>query len=161
MQELFEFLSIPSISSLSEHKRDIERAAHWLKRQLEQLNIENVSIDPTGGHPVVYGEWLHAEGKPTVLFYGHYDVQPVDPLELWESEPFKPEIRENKLYARGASDDKGQVFMQLKAVEALFDVLGSLPVNVKFLYEGEEEIGSPHLPSYIEKIKKNCRPILY
>ncbi|MED3661246.1 dipeptidase [Ureibacillus sp. FSL K6-8385] len=154
LQELFEFLSIPSISSLSEHKRDIERAAHWLKRQLEQLNIENVSIDPTGGHPVVYGEWLHAEGKPTVLFYGHYDVQPVDPLELWESEPFKPEIRENKLYARGASDDKGQVFMQLKAVEALFDVLGSLPVNVKFLYEGEEEIGSPHLPSYIEKNKE-------
>jgi len=154
LQELFEFLSIPSISSLSEHKQDVERAAQWLKNQLEQLNIENVSIDPTAGHPVVYGEWLHAEGKPTVLFYGHYDVQPVDPLNLWETEPFKPEIRENKLYARGASDDKGQVFMQLKAIEALFATLGTLPVNVKFLYEGEEEIGSAHLPAYIEENKE-------
>lgn len=154
LQELFEFLSIPSISSLSEHKQDVERAAQWLKNHLEQLNIENVSINPTDGHPVVYGEWLHAEGKPTVLIYGHYDVQPVDPLNLWESDPFKPVIRENKLYARGASDDKGQVFMQLKAIEALFAELGTLPVNVKFLYEGEEEIGSAHLPSYIEKHKE-------
>lgn len=154
LQELFEFLSIPSISSLSEHKQDVERAAQWLKQQLEQLKIENVSIDETEGHPVVYGEWLHAEGKPTVLFYGHYDVQPVDPLNLWESEPFKPEIRQNKLYARGSSDDKGQVFMQLKAIEALFAILGTLPVNVKFLYEGEEEIGSAHLPAYIEKNKE-------
>lgn len=154
LQELFEFLSIPSISSLSEHKQDVERAAQWLKQQLEQLNIENVSIDETEGHPVVYGEWLHAEGKPTVLIYGHYDVQPVDPLNLWESEPFKPEIRQNKLYARGSSDDKGQVFMQLKAIEALFAILGTLPVNVKFLYEGEEEIGSAHLPAYIEKNKE-------
>jgi len=90
LQELFEFLSIPSISALSDHKQDIERAAQWLKNQMEQLNLENVSIDQTAGHPVVYGEWLHAEGKPTVLIYGHYDVQPVDPLHLWKTEPFKP-----------------------------------------------------------------------
>lgn len=154
LQQLFEFLKIPSISSLSEHKKDMETCALWLKDHLEQLKIENVSIDHTAGHPVVYGEWLHAEGKPTVLFYGHYDVQPVDPLHLWESEPFKPEIRDDKLYARGASDDKGQVFMQLKVIEALFAILGTLPVNVKFLYEGEEEIGSPHLPSYVEENKE-------
>lgn len=153
LQELFEFLSIPSISALSDHKQDIERAAQWLKNQMEQLNLENVSIDQTAGHPVVYGEWLHAEGKPTVLIYGHYDVQPVDPLHLWKTEPFKPEIIENKLYARGASDDKGQIFMHLKAIEALFAILGTLPVNVKFIYEGEEEIGSANLPSYIEENK--------
>lgn len=153
LQELFEFLSIPSISALSDHKQDIERAAQWLKNQMEQLNLENVSIDQTAGHPVVYGEWLHAEGKPTVLIYGHYDVQPVDPLHLWKTEPFKPKIIENKLYARGASDDKGQIFMHLKAIEALFAILGTLPVNVKFIYEGEEEIGSANLPSYIEENK--------
>lgn len=153
LQELFEFLSIPSISSLSEHKNDIEKAAEWLKHHMERLHLENVSFDKTAGNPVVYGEWLHAEGKPTVLIYGHYDVQPVDPLNLWDSEPFKPEIRNNKLYARGASDDKGQVFMQLKVIEALFANLGSLPINVKFIYEGEEEIGSPNLPSYVKENK--------
>lgn len=152
LNELFEFLSIPSISSLSEHKKDMHEAAAWLKNHLEHLNIE-ATIDETKGHPIVYGEWLKAEGKPTVLFYGHYDVQPVDPLNLWDSEPFKPEIRDNKLYARGASDDKGQVFMHLKTIEALFATYGTLPVNVKFIYEGEEEIGSPHLPQYVEENK--------
>ncbi len=130
LEELFEFLSIPSISSLSEHKSDMVQAANWLANALKKLNIENVSIDETKGHPVVYGEWLHAEGKPTILFYGHYDVQPVDPLNLWDSEPFQPEIRDNKLYARGASDDKGQVFMNLKMIEALFATEVTLPVNV-------------------------------
>lgn len=154
LEELFEFLSIPSISSLSEHKSDMVQAANWLANALKKLNIENVSIDETKGHPVVYGEWLHAEGKPTILFYGHYDVQPVDPLNLWDSEPFQPEIRDNKLYARGASDDKGQVFMHLKMIEALFATEGTLPVNVKFIYEGEEEIGSPHLPAYVEANKE-------
>lgn len=153
LKELFEFLSIPSVSALSEHKQDMENAANWLKNQLERLNIK-ASIDNTDGHPVVYGEWLEAKGKPTVLFYGHYDVQPVDPLHLWESEPFKPEIRDNKLYARGASDDKGQVFMHLKTIEALFHIYGTLPVNVKFIYEGEEEIGSTHLPRYVEENKE-------
>ncbi|MFP3916958.1 dipeptidase [Lysinibacillus telephonicus] len=154
LEELFEFLRIPSISSLSEHKEDIKTAANWLADRLRKLNIENVSVDETAGHPVVYGEWLHAEGKPTILLYGHYDVQPVDPLHLWDSEPFNPEIRDNKLYARGASDDKGQVFMHLKMIEALFETEGTLPVNVKFIYEGEEEIGSPNLPEYVEKNKE-------
>lgn len=154
LEELNEFLRIPSISSLSEHKQDIQTAAKWLADKLEKLNIENVSVDQTAGHPVVYGEWLHAEGKPTILFYGHYDVQPVDPLHLWESEPFNPVIRDNKLFARGASDDKGQVFMHLKMLEALFATEGTLPVNVKFIYEGEEEIGSPNLPAYVEEHKE-------
>jgi len=153
LDELNEFLRIPSISSLSEHKQDIQTAAEWLADKLRNLNIENVSVDQTAGHPVVYGEWLHAEGKPTILFYGHYDVQPVDPLHLWESEPFNPVIRDNKLFARGASDDKGQVFMHLKMIEALFATQGTLPVNVKFIYEGEEEIGSPNLPAYVEEHK--------
>ncbi|TSI11774.1 dipeptidase [Lysinibacillus sp. BW-2-10] len=154
LQELFEFLRIPSISSLSEHKPDMLTAANWLAEKLKKLNIENVSVDPTEGHPVVYGEWLHAPGKPTILFYGHYDVQPVDPLHLWESEPFNPVIRDNKLFARGASDDKGQVYMHLKMIEALFATEGTLPVNVKFIYEGEEEIGSPNLPAYVEANKE-------
>ncbi|MDN4491995.1 dipeptidase [Ureibacillus sp. BA0131] len=153
LEELSEFLRIPSISSLSEHKQNIQTAAEWLADELRELNIENVSVDQTAGHPVVYGEWLHAEGKPTILFYGHYDVQPVDPLHLWESEPFNPVIRDNKLFARGASDDKGQVFMHLKMIEALFATEGTLPVNVKFIYEGEEEIGSPNLPAYVEEHK--------
>ncbi|MBM7609633.1 acetylornithine deacetylase/succinyl-diaminopimelate desuccinylase-like protein [Lysinibacillus composti] len=157
LNELFEFLRIPSISSLSEHKEDIQKGANWLADALTKLKIENVTVDQTSGHPVVYGEWLHAEGKPTILFYGHYDVQPVDPLNLWESEPFNPEIRDNKLFARGASDDKGQVFMHLKMIEALFATEGTLPVNVKFIYEGEEEIGSPNLPAYVEANKEKLK----
>ncbi|QUW21080.1 dipeptidase [Sporosarcina sp. Marseille-Q4063] len=149
LEELNEFLRIPSISALSEHKPDMQQAAEWLVDSLTKAGLENVEINETDGHPVVYGDWLHAEGKPTILVYGHYDVQPVDPLELWDSAPFEPEVRDNKLYARGASDDKGQVFMHIKAVEALMKESGSLPVNVKFLIEGEEEIGSPNLESYI------------
>lgn len=154
LNELNEFLRIPSISSLSEHKEDMQKAAEWLANAFEKLNLENISITQTAGHPVVYADWLHAEGKPTILFYGHYDVQPVDPLHLWESEPFHPTIRDNKLYARGASDDKGQVFMHLKMIEALFATTGTLPVNVKFIYEGEEEIGSPNLPAFVEEHKE-------
>ena len=153
LEELKKFLSIPSISSLSEHKADMQKGAEWLADSFKQAGLENIVIDETKGHPVVYADWLHAEGKPTVLIYGHYDVQPVDPLNLWESEPFKPEVRDNKLYARGASDDKGQVFMHVKAVEALLELEGSLPVNVKFLIEGEEEVGSPNLEEYIENNK--------
>lgn len=154
LQQLTDFLRIPSISALSEHKADMQKAAEWLKHSFEQAGLENTSIDATDGHPVVYGDWLHAEGKPTILFYGHYDVQPVDPLHLWESGPFDPEIRDNKLYARGASDDKGQVFMHIKAVEALMHENGSLPVNIKFIIEGEEEVGSPNLEKYIEENKE-------
>jgi acetylornithine deacetylase/succinyl-diaminopimelate desuccinylase-like protein len=149
LEELNDFLRIPSISALSEHKTDMQQAAEWLVNSLTKAGLENVAIDETDGHPVVYADWLHAEGKPTILVYGHYDVQPVDPLELWDSAPFEPEVRDNKLYARGASDDKGQVFMHIKAVEALMKESGSLPVNVKFLIEGEEEIGSPNLERYI------------
>ncbi|WP_339252092.1 dipeptidase [Sporosarcina sp. FSL W8-0480] len=154
LNELKDFLRIPSVSALSEHKGDMQKAAEWLKDSFERAGLENTSIDETEGHPVVYGDWLHAEGKPTILFYGHYDVQPVDPLNLWESGPFDPEVRDNKLYARGASDDKGQVFMHIKAVEALMNENGSLPVNVKFIIEGEEEVGSPNLEKYIEENKE-------
>ena len=153
LEQLNEFLRIPSISSLSEHKEDMRVAAEWLLNSLKESGLENLTIDETDGHPVVYADWLHAEGKPTILVYGHYDVQPVDPLELWESGPFEPEVRNNKLYARGASDDKGQVFMHVKAVEALMQKTGGLPVNVKFLIEGEEEVGSPNLEKYIEENK--------
>ena len=153
LEELNEFLRIPSISALSEHKQDMQKAAEWLVNSLKEAGLENVSIDETDGHPAVYADWLHAEGKPTILVYGHYDVQPVDPLELWDSAPFEPEVRENKLYARGASDDKGQVFMHIKDVEALMKNSGSLPVNVKFLIEGEEEVGSPNLEKYIVENK--------
>lgn len=154
LQQLNEFLSIPSISALSEHQGDMQKAAEWLVEAFKNVGLEHVSIDETDGHPVVYADWLHAEDQPTILIYGHYDVQPVDPLELWDSAPFEPEVRDNKLYARGASDDKGQVFMHIKAVEALMKENGSLPVNVKFLIEGEEEVGSPNLEQYIENNKE-------
>ncbi len=154
LEQLNEFLRIPSISALSEHKSDMEKAAKWLVQSFDDAGLENVSVDETDGHPVVYADWLHAEGKPTILVYGHYDVQPVDPLNLWDSPPFEPEIRDNKLFARGASDDKGQVFMHIKAVEALMKQTGSLPVNVKFLIEGEEEVGSPNLEKYIQENKE-------
>lgn len=151
LQQLSEFLKIPSVSSLSEHKEDVRRAAEWLKDELESIGLEHVQVMETNGHPVVYGDWLHAEGKPTVLIYGHYDVQPVDPLELWETPPFEPVIRDEKIYARGASDDKGQVFMHIKVLEAFLKTDGKLPLNIKVIFEGEEEIGSPHLPAFVEE----------
>ena len=154
LEELKAFLRIPSISSLSEHQGDIRKGAEWLKKAMLKAGLENTEIFETEGHPVVYADWLHAEGKPTVLVYGHYDVQPVDPLHLWETPPFDPHVRDNKLYARGASDDKGQVFMHVKAVEALLQLDGELPVNIKFIIEGEEEIGSPNLPLYVEQNKE-------
>ncbi|PPA69762.1 dipeptidase [Jeotgalibacillus proteolyticus] len=151
LAELTEWLSIPSISALSEHKSDTLKGAQWIADQLEKIGMENIKLHPTDGHPVVYADWLHAEGKPTVLIYGHYDVQPVDPLHLWETPPFEPAIRDNKIFARGATDDKGQTFMHVKALQALMDTDGELPVNVKFLIEGEEEIGSVNLPDFVEK----------
>lgn len=154
LNQLTDFLKIPSISALSEHKADVKNAADWLASEMKNIGLENVQVMETKGHPVVYSEWLHAEGKPTILIYGHYDVQPVDPLHLWETPPFEPTIRDEKIYARGASDDKGQVFMHLKSLEALFQTEGSLPVNVKLIIEGEEEIGSPNLPLFIEDHKE-------
>jgi acetylornithine deacetylase/succinyl-diaminopimelate desuccinylase-like protein len=148
LAELKEFLAIPSVSTLSAHKPDMERAAQWVATQLKGMGFTNVTIMPTGGHPVVFGESLGGAGRPTVLVYGHYDVQPVDPLNEWNSEPFTAVERDGNLYARGASDMKGQVQAFLKALEA-WQRTGGLPVNVKVLVEGEEEIGSPHLGTFM------------
>ncbi len=147
--ELKEFLRIPSISTLPEHQPDMLRAAEWVAGQMGGLGLENTAIMPTGGHPVVYGDWLHASGAPTVLVYGHYDVQPTDPLDEWLSTPFEPTQRGDNLYARGASDMKGQVHAFLKGLEALTQA-GPLPVNLKIIVEGEEEIGSPNLDSFVK-----------
>lgn len=149
LNELTELLKIPSISALSEHKEDVRMAAEWVADALKRAGMDHVEIHPTQGHPIVYADHLHAPGKPTVLIYGHYDVQPVDPLDLWETPPFEPTIRNEKLYARGATDDKGQLFLHIKAVEALLQLDKELPVNIKFCIEGEEEITSPHLPSFL------------
>lgn len=145
---LREVLSIPSVSTDPAHADDIRRAASWVADSLRALGMPKVEIFPTERHPVVYAEWLGAPGAPTVLIYGHYDVQPAEPLELWESDPFQPEERGKNLYARGASDMKGQVVAAFKAVEALMQT-GGLPINVKWLIEGEEEIGSPSLGQFM------------
>ncbi len=145
---LGEILSIPSVSTDPAHAEDIRRAAAWVADNLRALGMQRVDVFPTERHPVVYAEWLGAPGAPTVLIYGHYDVQPAEPLELWESDPFQPAERGENLYARGASDMKGQVVAALKAVEALMQT-GGLPVNVKWLIEGEEEIGSPSLGKFM------------
>jgi acetylornithine deacetylase/succinyl-diaminopimelate desuccinylase-like protein len=141
LAELKEFVAIPSISTLSENKPDIRRAADWVADQMREMGLKEVAILPTEGHPVVYGEWLEAREQPTVLIYGHYDVQPVDPVNEWQSPPFEPTIRGDNLYARGASDMKGNDHAFLKALQAWIKN-GGLPVNVKVIVEGEEEIGS-------------------
>lgn len=147
--ELKDFLRIQSISTLPEHKEAINTAAEFVAGKLKAAGISRVNIFKTEGHPIVYGEWLGAPGKPTVLIYGHYDVQPVDPIELWNHPPFDPIINDGNIYARGATDDKGQLYMHIKSVEAYFKTSGSLPLNVKFLIEGEEEIGSENLEKFI------------
>ncbi len=150
LDELMALLRIPSVSTTAAHQEDVAAAAWWLEEHMHSIGLENVEIIQTSGHPIVYGDWLHAgDGQPTVLIYGHYDVQPVDPLELWLTPPFEPTVRDGRLYARGASDDKGQTFVHLKAVEALLAATGALPVNVKFLLEGEEEVGSPALVDFV------------
>jgi len=149
LEELKDFLRIPSISTLPEHAPDVQRAAGFVADSLRTAGLENVEIIPTAKHPLVYADWLHAPGKPTVLCYGHYDVQPPDPLELWTSPPFEPTLRDGNLYARGSADDKGQMYMHVKAVEALRAVNGTLPVNLKFLIEGEEEIGGESVAKYV------------
>ncbi len=148
--ELKEFLTIPSISNNAENRADMERCAEFLRDQLETIGMQRAAVFPTQGHPIVYGEWLGAPGRPTVLFYGHYDVQPVDPLDLWISGPFEPTVRDGEIYARGAIDDKGQVWMNLKAAEAHLQDQGTLPVNLKLLLEGEEEVGSANLDTFIQ-----------
>lgn len=156
VEELKAFLRIPSISTQPEHNEDTTLAAHWLAESMRRAGLENVEVITTTRHPIIYGDWLHAEDAPTVLIYGHYDVQPAEPFELWESDPFDPTERDGFLYARGASDDKGQVFIHVKAVEAYLQTIGSLPINVKFIVEGEEESGgaslTAYIPSNIEKL---------
>jgi acetylornithine deacetylase/succinyl-diaminopimelate desuccinylase-like protein len=155
LAELKEFLGIPSVSADRSHQKDMERCAQWVKGNLDEIGLQKTEIIPTPGHPIVYGEWLGAKGKPTLLIYGHYDVQPVDPIDLWDTGPFEPSIRDGKIYARGAVDDKGQVLIHLKAAEAHLKTHGALPVNVKFLIEGEEEVGSDNLEVFISKNLKN------
>ena len=150
LDELKEFIAIPSISTNAENSGDIQRCAQWVAGHLEGIGMEHVRVIPTEKHPIVYADWLHAAGKPTVLIYGHYDVQPVDPIELWTSPPFTAVIRDGNLYARGAADDKGQVFVHLKAIEAYQKTAGALPINIKLLLEGEEEIGSPNLETFVK-----------
>ncbi|MCQ6282526.1 dipeptidase [Bacillus sp. EB600] len=162
VEELKELLRIPSISSLSEHKEDIQKAASWISNKLKTIGMEHIEIIQTKGHPIIYADWIHQDNAPTVLVYGHYDVQPVDPVDLWETPPFEPTIRDEKIFARGATDDKGQMFLHIKAVESLFESGEKLPVNIKFCIEGEEEIGSPNLPQFLSenKEKLSCDAVI-
>ncbi|MES2764684.1 MAG: dipeptidase [Bacteroidota bacterium] len=164
LKELSDFLSIPSVSTAPEHVGDVAKCAEWVSDNLQAIGLKNVEIFKTAGHPIVYGEWLEAgENAPTVLFYGHYDVQPTDPIELWTNPPFEPTIRDGKIFARGAVDDKGQVFLQMKALQSLFkNNAGKLPVNVKLLIEGEEEIGSINLEGFLKEYaeKLKCDTVL-
>jgi acetylornithine deacetylase/succinyl-diaminopimelate desuccinylase-like protein len=153
VSELKHYLAIPSISALPMHDDDVRRCAQWTADEMKRVGLENVRLAPTPGHPIVYGEWLRAPGAPTILFYGHYDVQPVDPVNQWETPPFEPTVRDGEIYARGAADDKGQVFMHLKAIEAHLKQAGSLPVNIKLIVEGEEEVGSVNLDNFIRENK--------
>src|SRR5215472_12002555 len=149
LEGLSTFLRIPSISTLSEHKPDIRRAAEFVRDELLAAGMTAAELVEGDGNPLVYAEWLGAPGKPTILFYGHYDVQPPDPLDEWKSPPFEPQIRGIDIFARGSADDKGQVYIQIKAVESLLKTTGKLPVNVKFLLEGEEETGGEHIEAYV------------
>ena len=151
--ELFDLLRIPSVSARSDHAADVHRTADWLRDALTKIGFD-ASIQPTSGHPIVLGEWRGAPGAPTILIYGHYDVQPVEPLELWESPPFEPTIRDGRIYARGATDDKGQLFLHVKALEAHLAVRGKLPINVIVLAEGEEEVGSENLERFVAENAK-------
>lgn len=149
LEELQQFLRVPSVSTLPEHRADMTRAADWVAAQLRAAGVPDVRIIDTGGHPVVYGEWLGVPGARTVLVYGHYDVQPPDPLDKWDSPPFAPTVRGDRLYARGVSDDKAPLFIAIKSVEAWQQLMGRPPLNIKFLFEGEEEIGSPNLGPFV------------
>jgi acetylornithine deacetylase/succinyl-diaminopimelate desuccinylase-like protein len=154
LAELKEFIAIPSISTSAGHNKDIRRCAEWIAAHLKNIGMKGVRIHPTKGHPIVYAEWLGAPGAPTVLLYGHYDVQPVDPVDLWTTPPFEATIRGENIYARGTADDKGQVLIHFKSVEAFMKKEGRLPVNLKMIIEGEEEIGSEHLAGFVKANKK-------
>jgi len=162
IEELKEYLRIQSISTLKSHKKDMKTCAKFVANKLKTAGMNNVKIIPTEGNSLVYGEWMKAPGKPTVLIYGHYDVQPVDPIELWDSDPFEPVIKDGKIWARGADDNKGQNFVHIKSVEAFMKTKGELPLNVKFIIEGEEEVGSHNLEVFLKKNKKmlKCDAVL-
>jgi acetylornithine deacetylase/succinyl-diaminopimelate desuccinylase-like protein len=150
LESLFELLRIPSISTLPEHAPDVRRAAGWIAAELTRIGLEHAEVSETSGHPIVYADWLHAEGAPTILVYCHYDVQPVDPIELWETAPFEPFVRDGRVVGRGSADDKGQLHMHLKAAEAMLATRGRLPLNLRFMFEGEEEHSSEGLPAWLE-----------
>jgi acetylornithine deacetylase/succinyl-diaminopimelate desuccinylase-like protein len=152
--ELKDFVRFPTISAQPEHAGDLKQCAKWLANHLRWIGLENVRVIPTAGHPIVYADWLQARALPTVLIYGHYDVQPPDPLAEWRSPPFDPIVRGEQLYGRGASDDKGQLFTHLKALEAYLKTDGTLPVNVRCIFEGEEEIGSTNLTAFLQRNRK-------
>jgi acetylornithine deacetylase/succinyl-diaminopimelate desuccinylase-like protein len=155
VDELKQYLAIPSISALPQHAGDVRRCAEWTAEELKRVGMQNVRLIDTPGNPVVYGDWLGAPGAPTILFYGHYDVQPVDPLDQWTTPPFEATVRDGEIYARGSADDKGQVFMHIKAVEAHLKQQGKLPLNIKFFIEGEEEVGSVHLDDFVRSHKSD------
>src|SRR5271170_7776398 len=157
LSDLYELLRIPSVSAQSQHKPDIERAAQWVAERLRRAGLPTVQIMPTKMHPLVYGESLQAPGKPTVLFYGHYDVQPAEPLDLWTTPAFEPTVRDGNLYGRGTADDKGQVHIHIKALEALRDTRGKLPINVKVMVEGEEEVGSVNLWEFVQSHRERLK----
>ncbi len=156
IDELIELLKIPSISADSKYNKDVARAAEYIKTQLEKAGANNVEVCPTKGHPIVYGEKIIDPKLPTIIVYGHYDVQPVDPVNLWDSPPFEPVIKDNKIYARGACDDKGQVYMHIKAFEGMMKT-NSLPCNVRFMIEGEEEVGSVNLGTWVKENKQRLK----
>src|SRR5271167_1149473 len=152
LNELKDLLRIPSVSTLEEHKPDIQKAADYVASELRRIGMENVEVIPTKGHPLIYADWLHAAGKPTALCYAHYDVQPAEPLDEWHTPPFEPTERQNNIYARGAVDDKGQLWMEIKAFESLFKTgNGKLPINVRVLIEGEEEVGGESIEDYVKR----------
>ena len=154
LAELKELIAIPSVSSQTERKPEMRRTAEWLRNYMTKIGLQNAQILETEGHPVVYADWLSATGKPTILVYGHYDVESEDPVSEWKSPPYEATERDGNLYGRGTADDKGQIFIHLKAIEAFLINGGTLPVNIKIIFEGEEEIGSEHLPKFINEHKE-------
>ena len=154
LDELLDFLRIPSISAISERAPDVQRAAEWVAARVTTAGLEHVQILPTGGHPVVYADWLHAPGKPTVMIYGHFDTQPAFMEDGWSRPPFEPHVENGRVYARGASDDKGNMFVPILALEALLKSDSALPVNIKLFFEGQEEIGSPQMGGFIAANKE-------
>src|SRR2546428_10802629 len=157
LAELCEFLRTPSVSAKSEHKPDIEHGPRWVAEHLRATGFKTAQMVPTNLHPLVYAETLAAPGQPTVLFSGHYDVQPPEPLDLWTSPAFEPTVRNGNLYARGTADDKGQVHIHLKALESLRQAEGKLPINVKVMIEGEEEVGSESLWGFVTEHKQRLK----